>query len=166
MGNLKLRCIATLLLLTFPVAVFGQQNTDPKQLERMRRRLSEPAILGQWSATADMSVLAMQIGSCADARAQGRRDAAVKHNANWWWLSIPAGFFLPLIGIGAATAAAAMSHPEPKTIPINVDSACYRDAYGDRARTPNMWTALAGSTIGTALLIALVAASGGFVVMG
>jgi hypothetical protein len=158
------RYIAALLLLTFPAAAFGQVSTDAKQLERMRARLSEPSLLERWDPSREMDGLSIQIGSCDDARSEGRRDAGDQHSAKWWWLSTAAGFFLPLIGIGVATGIAALSHPEPKAIPAAVNALCYRDAYGDRAKTRNILTALGSSTVGTVLFILAVAASGGFAV--
>ena len=158
------RCIATLLLLTYPVAAFGQLSADSNQLERMRARLSKPSLLERWNPSREMDALSIQVGLCDDARAEGRRDAAVQHSARWWWLSTAMGFFLPLLGIGVATGTAAFSHPEPKTIPVTLNAVCYRDSYGDRARTRNILTALGSSTIGTALFIFAVVVSGGFAV--
>jgi hypothetical protein len=152
-------CIATLLLLTFPVAAFGQLGTDPKQLERMRARLSAPSLLEHWDPSRAAEAPAFQVDSCAGARAEGRRDAAEHHGANRWLASTALGFFAPLIGIGLATGIAALSHPEPKTIPVTLDALCYRDAYGDRARTRNILTALGSSTFGTALFILAIVIS-------
>ena len=101
----------------------------------------------------------------AEREVKGRRDAAEHHSAGGWWASVALGFFAPLIGIGVATGLAALTHPDPKTIPVTLDALCYRDAYGDRARTRNILTALGSSTVGTVLFILAIAISGGFVVI-
>jgi len=150
--------------LTNPSPRFGQFQMDSRELERIRLRLSQGSIFDHWDPDGEPS-LSPHVLSCADSRIEGRRDAAEHHSANRWWLSAPVGFFLPLLGIVAATGAAATVRPNPNTIPADVDARCYRDAYGSRARKRNTLTALAASSIGTVALIVAIVASGGFAIM-
>lgn len=150
--------------LTNPSPPSGQFQIDSRELERIRLRLSEGSILDHWDPDGEPS-LSPHVLSCEDSRIEGRRDAAEHHSADRWWLSAPVGFFLPLIGVLAATGTAAAVRANPNSIPADVEARCYRDAYGSRARKRNMLTALAASSIGTVAFIVAIVASGGFAVM-
>lgn len=154
------RCIAALVLLTVPGNAFAQVLADHRQLERVRERLSHASVV--WEPSPHALALSLQVGSCADARLQGRRDAEAHHGGKWWYLSVVAGFFVPGISVAATTGAAALTHPQPKTIKAGLDESCYRDGYGDRARKRNVLTALWMSLLGTTAIVGMLAASGGF----
>lgn len=157
---MKLRqAVALLLLFAVPSPSFAQITIDHTQLDRVRVRLSETPSLDV--AVPPLAHLSMQVDACASARIDGHRDASQGHKSNAWWTATVLGFFVPLFGIGIATGAAAMTKPEPTSLPPNVNSDCYREGYGKEGKRKNIRTALVASTLGTALVIVLLAAGAG-----
>ena len=154
------RAVAVLLLLALPSSSFGQYVTA-HDLNRARASLIGPSLTLHLDPLSAAHAPALQADVCDAARKQGRSDAREHHNAAPWLATAAAGFFLPILGIGLATAIASGPKPEPKTIAANVDADCYRDGYRRGARKKNMITALTASSLGTVAVIALLAASGG-----
>jgi len=162
MMNLR-QAVAVVLLFAVPSPSFAQVTSDQTQWDRVRARLSETASLEV--GVPPLASLSMQVDDCASARVDGRRDASQQHKSGAWWQASALGFFVPLIGIGIATAAAAATNPKPTSVPPNVNSDCYLKGYRKEGKVKNIRTAFAASTIGTALLVVLFAASGGPVII-
>lgn len=99
-------------------------------------------------------------GACDTSRATGRNDADDRHGTAGWFLgSLGAGLAATFIGMGAVTAGAAFTNPQPKEIPPNVEEQCYRDGYKSKAKNKNVVSSVLGGLIGSLVWIGIYSAA-------
>ena len=83
-----------------------------------------------------------------------RIDAGSRHSSAGWFLGgVGSGVLLGLIGTGIITVTAAMSNPQPRLLPADVDGSCYINGYAKKAKSKNTWSALGGGLVGTAVFV-------------
>ena len=101
-----------------------------------------------------ISVLA---SDCEDAKVEGENAASTQHSSAGWFLGgVGSGVLLGLIGTGVVTAAAAMTHPQPKLIPDNIKNQnCYINGYSKKGKSKNTLSALCGGLVGTAVFVVI-----------
>ena len=98
---------------------------------------------------------------CEKSKVQGENAAATQHSSTGWFLGgVGSGVLLGLIGTGIITGASALSNPQPKLIPENVDQQCYINGYSKKGKSKNIWVSLGGGLVGTAAFVTVVLIAG------
>jgi len=94
---------------------------------------------------------------CEKVKIQGENAAATQHSSAGWFLGgVGSGVLLGLIGTGIITGASALSNPQPKLIPENVDQQCYINGYSKKGKSKNIWGAFGGGLVGTAAFVTVI----------
>jgi hypothetical protein len=72
---------------------------------------------------------------------------------------VGSGILLRLIRTGIIVAVAAGTHPQPAIIPNEeiINESCYISGYSEAARKKNIFTALDGGLVGTAVIVTIIA---------
>ena len=159
--------IAFALLLTFPVSTFAQTRLDLKSINvTADEPEAKPVKLPAFKLTRDFQQAPQAVppapAPCVESEARGRVDADKRGlNKGWFWGSLAAGSFAHLFAVGGSTAIASAAKPKPKTVPADVDRACYTTGYGSKARKENVLSALWGSLAGTGIFILWVTIAAG-----
>jgi len=92
----------------------------------------------------------VQGAGCEESQSRGRADAGEHGTKGWFWGGFAAGAGVGLIGTGAVTVGSAFSNPKPKTVPGDVEPACYKAGYKGKAKGKNITAAAIGGVVGTA----------------
>ena len=88
----------------------------------------------------------------------GRNHATERHSTAGWLLSgVGCGVGLGLIGTGIIVSGSALTSPQPKLLPNDVDEDCYKYGYRSKAKNRNLISALVGGLAGSAILLAILA---------
>jgi hypothetical protein len=97
---------------------------------------------------------------CEESRIKGELNGKEYHSSGGMMLAgVSSGILLGLIGTGIIVALAAGSHPQPAFIPNEdiINESCYISGYSDAARKKNIYAALGGGLVGTAVLVTIIA---------
>ena len=152
--------VALALLLTFPSSTLAQTRLDLKSIQVVADEPeSKPVSLPTWKVRPP-DFQAAQQKSCVESEARGRTDADARGlHKGWFWGGVGTTAALGVFGFLTAVVATTVK-PKPKTVPPDVDPACYTQGYGTKARHENAHSALWGSVAGMAawfLIYAVVA---------
>lgn len=139
------RVVAVALLLLFPSTALAQ-IASPFSPERLDHAIAVSSVTIQ--------------AACDTSRATGRNDADERHGTAGWFLgSLGAGLAATFIGMGAVTAGAAFTNPQPRELPTGIDEQCYRDGYKSKAKNKNVVSSLLGGLIGSLVWIGIYSAA-------
>ena len=134
--------VAVVLLIAMPASAFAQvEPTQPPRDFSLDAGVVRRAVADLWPQAAQQP--------CDDSRAKGRLDAASTHGTSGWFLGgVASGLVLGLIGAGIITGAAALGNPQPKQVPANMQTDCYREGFSSKAKNKNTISALLGGAVG------------------
>jgi hypothetical protein len=128
MNTMFKKSIAYLLVLTLPISLFAQE---------------QPATV--------------VVQNCEKSRILGENAANSSHGTSGWFLGgVGSGVLLGLIGTGIIVGASAVSNPQPKYIPDQVDVQCYVNGYSKASKSKNIMSALVGGLAGTATAVLII----------
>ena len=142
------RIVAGLLVVVlFPAGALADS------LGRIRSGLARPMLIPSIDVAAASLV---QASSCDTSTAAGRNDANTRHGTAGWFLGgVGAGVGLTFIGTGIITGASALTNPQPRTVPSEMQEPCYREGYRSRAKRRNLVSSLLGGLVGTGAWLAI-----------
>jgi len=161
---MKARPVAALaLLLTFPASTLAQTRLDLRSIKVVADdHESKPAPLPTWKVRPNDFQQTPPFKSCVESEAIGRSDADARGlHKGWFWTGVGAGTVVGFLGL-LTPAFATMHKPKPKTMPSNVEPACYTTGYGNKGRHENAHSALWGSLTGMGVWFLLLIVSSNF----
>ena len=97
---------------------------------------------------------------CEESRIKGELNGKEYHSSGGMILAgVGSGILLGLIGTGIIVAVAAGTHPQPTFIPNRdiINESCYTSGYSNAARKKNIYAALGGGLVGTAVIVTIIA---------
>jgi hypothetical protein len=97
---------------------------------------------------------------CEESKIKGELNGKEYHSSGGMIVAgVSSGILLGLIGTGIIVAVAAGTHPQPDFIPNEdiINESCYISGYSDSARKKNIYGALGGGLVGTAIIVTVIA---------
>ena len=154
---MKARPVAALaLLLTFPASTLAQTRLDLKSIKVVADEPAPKPFSLPVPKVRPPDFQAVAQKSCVESEALGRTDADARRlHKGWFWGGVGAGAVLGLFGL-LTPAFATIDKPKPKTVPSDVDRACYTQGYGTKGRHENAHSALWGSLVGVGVFTVLL----------